>query len=65
MKAKVILFQLLGVTICSSGAFAQSQFQVAVGDANYDNSFTVIQTADGGYAMAGYSDSFGLGINGE
>ncbi len=33
------------------------------GGVNYDHAYSVVQTSDGGYALAGYTDSYGAGGN--
>jgi hypothetical protein len=38
-----------------------SHFCKAIGGANYDEGKSLIQTSDGGYAIAGYTSSFGAG----
>ena len=40
---------------------AQITFQRTYGSTNYDESYSVAQTADGGYIVAGYTGSFGAG----
>jgi hypothetical protein len=40
---------------------AQTQFQRTLGGTGDDYAISIIQTTDGGYAMAGYTDSFGAG----
>ncbi|MGA2669054.1 MAG: T9SS type A sorting domain-containing protein [Ignavibacteria bacterium] len=41
--------------------FSQTQFQIAVGGTNYDCATCIINTSDGGYAVAGWTYSFGAG----
>jgi hypothetical protein len=53
-----IFFSALGKT---GGAFAQSQFQRAIGGTNNDDAWSIKQTTDGGYAVAGETNSFGAG----
>jgi Secretion system C-terminal sorting domain/Domain of unknown function (DUF5122) beta-propeller len=40
---------------------AQTQFQLAIGGAGGDRAYSIIRTTDGGYAVAGYTDSFVAG----
>src|SRR4030095_12871781 len=40
---------------------AQTQFQVTIGGTANDYAASIIQTADGGYAVAGATQSFGAG----
>ena len=43
-------------------SLAQAQFAVAVGGPDYDYGRSVVQTSDGGFAIAGSAQSFGIGI---
>jgi hypothetical protein len=56
-----ILFILLSedLLICQT----QTKFQLAVGGSGSEYANSVIQTSDGGYAIAGYTNSFGAGGN--
>ncbi len=45
----------------SVSADSCSAFCVAIGGANTDLGRSIIQTADGGYAITGYTNSFGIG----
>jgi hypothetical protein len=38
------------------------QWSRTYGGTNYDSAYSVVQTGDGGYALAGYTDSYGAGI---
>jgi hypothetical protein len=42
-------------------SFGNVQWNMTYGGAGYDEAFCVVQTTDGGYALAGDSDSFGDG----
>src|SRR5580693_2390541 len=47
----------------SPGIFAQmSQGQLAIGGASDDYAYSVVQANDGGYVMAGKTDSYGAGF---
>src|SRR5437667_383958 len=46
-----------------SNLFAQTQWQRAIGGTGEDGASSIIQTTDGGYAVAGYTLSFGAGKN--
>jgi hypothetical protein len=48
---------LLFVGLCQ----AQTQFALAVGGADSDFGYSVVQTTDGGYAVVGHTESFGAG----
>ncbi len=43
------------------GAFQNEQWNVTFGGAKDDGAYSVIQTTDGGYAVAGFTSSFGAG----
>ena len=57
---KNLLFLILTI-FTTLYCFAQSQFQFAVGGTNNDYANSIIQTTDGGYAVTGYTNSFGNG----
>lgn len=58
---KKLIFILL-ITICSLQFInAQTQWQRTIGGTNHDHPYSIIQTADGGYAAAGYTYSFAVG----
>lgn len=59
MRIKAIIITLA----FSGGISAQTQFQRTIGGTDQDYALSIIQTADGGYAAAGYTHSFGAGIN--
>jgi Secretion system C-terminal sorting domain/Domain of unknown function (DUF5122) beta-propeller len=66
MKYSILFFSFvvcfLFFVICPIGmpsAQAQTQFQEVIGGTNNDDASTIIQTTDGGYAIAGGTDSFG------
>ena len=50
----IFYFHFLNIT-------TQSQFQFAIGGTNHDYAYSIIQTTDGGYAVAGYTYSFAAG----
>jgi hypothetical protein len=65
MKNSILFFSFalccLYSVVCPIGmpsAQAQTQFQLAIGGAGGDRAYSIIRTTDGGYAMAGYTDSF-------
>src|SRR5438034_769806 len=49
------------LTLQTFNCFAQSQFQRTIGGINSDYAYSIIQSADGGYAVAGYTNSLGAG----
>jgi hypothetical protein len=44
-----------------TGAYQREQWNVTFGGASDDGAFSVIQTSDGGFAVAGFTGSFGAG----
>ena len=44
-----------------TGAYQQEQWNVTFGGAKDDGASIVIQTVDGGFAVAGFTNSFGAG----
>ncbi len=55
---KLVLLALLLVAICP----AYSQFARSVGGTNEDYGYSLVQTSDGGFAVAGRTESFGAGV---
>jgi hypothetical protein len=53
MKTLTIIFFLISVQV-----YGQNQFQRTIGGNLEENSFSIIQTTDGGYAIAGYSETY-------
>jgi len=53
-----VLYDFLLVKTDASGTM---QWNKIYGGAGYDDAFSVVQMSDGGYALAGYTDSFGAG----
>jgi hypothetical protein len=47
--------------LVKTDALGVMQWNRTYGGAHYDYAFSVVQTTDGGYAMAGYTQSFGAG----
>ena len=45
------------------GAYQKPQWNMTFGGAKDEGALSVIQTADGGYAVVGYANSFGAGLN--
>jgi hypothetical protein len=56
------LFLILLISACSLQIVnTQTQFQRTIGGSGDDHATPIIQTTDGGYAAAGYTNSFGAG----
>ena len=50
------------VALFTQYAHAQVRFAKTYGGTNWDQAFSVHQTSDGGYIVAGYTNSFGAGV---
>ena len=59
---KKIVFILILVSSLALNTFPQTQFRKLIGGFSEDVAESMIQTSDGGYIMAGSTDSFGSGI---
>ena len=57
---KIISIVILAV-FQTINCFGQSLFQVAIGGTSVEWAESIIQTTDGGYAVAGWTESFGAG----
>ena len=58
----IVLFVVF-ISLLSIPCFSQTQFARAIGGANYDCAYSIIQTVDSGYAIAGVTKSYaGLGV---
>ncbi len=58
-KTIILAITIIGIaTVCG----AQSQFVRVISGDNTDLAKSLIQTTDGGYAIAGYTESYGLGV---
>lgn len=56
----ILIITLLAINYTQRDkCLAQSQWQLTIGGTNNDFAYSIIQTTDGGYAVAGYSWSFG------
>ncbi len=61
MKAKIIFIFVGLLFSISIPSFAQIRFQKTFGGSNNDQGYSVQQTTDGGYIIAGITNSFGHG----
>ncbi len=52
-------FSIFNISLFS--CLAQTQFQLAIGGTGLDDASIIIQTTDGGYIVAGGTNSFGAG----
>ena len=59
---KKIVFILILASCLVLNTFPQTQFRKLIGGFDEDVAESIIQTSDGGYALAGYTFSFGVGI---
>jgi predicted secreted protein len=57
----ICILQLTWTTRVSAFGPPTLEWQKTYGGAEYDSAFSVVQTNDGGYAIAGETDSFGAG----
>jgi hypothetical protein len=62
MKNSILLLSFVVYFLYSSLCTAQIQFQRTVGGINVEIAKSIIRTTDGGYAVAGYTGSFGAGL---
>ncbi|MBK5284855.1 MAG: T9SS type A sorting domain-containing protein [Bacteroidia bacterium] len=60
MKKIITLVITIGI-IFSVNGFSQVTFQKYIGGSAYDEAYSIIQTGDGGYAVCGYTQSYGAG----
>ncbi|HEY3251244.1 MAG TPA: hypothetical protein VGK25_09010, partial [Ignavibacteria bacterium] len=60
---KRLFFILVVKPALSLIIFSQSTFQQTIGGPGNEYGNSIIQTPDGGYALAGYTNSFGAGGN--
>ena len=49
--------------LVKTDAYGNIEWNKTYGGPDYDRAWSVIQTSDGGYAIAGYTESFGAGLN--
>lgn len=58
MKLKIIVHLIILFCLTSPILKSQTQFKSVVGGTQRDEAWSIVQTSDGGYAIAGYSFSF-------
>jgi len=58
---KLFLLLLLIINVSLQTVNSQTQFQRTIGGTINDDAFSIIQTTDGGFAVAGSTNSFGAG----
>ena len=51
-------FIVFSITICVHAFGVSSTWSINYGGADYDSAYSIQETSDGGYVVAGYSDSF-------
>ncbi len=61
MKKIIYLMLIIHCTLTIDNCLSQTQFQRAIGGTDDDYANSIIQTTDGGYAVAGTTRSFGAG----
>jgi len=61
VKTIIIIFATLSFSLLNSALNAQITFQRIFGGANEDYAYSIHQTVDDGYIIAGYTTSFGAG----
>jgi hypothetical protein len=59
--ASVVLFVLLSLPLISLVGASSEMWSQTYGGASSDSAEAMVQTSDGGYALAGYTTSFGAG----
>jgi hypothetical protein len=55
----LFLYSLSLIIVISADALSQNHFELSVGGPSHDYAESIIQTSDGGYAIAGYTFNFG------
>jgi len=61
MKKLFVLISILSITAIGTNAIQAAQWAKTYGGSNEEESYSVQQTSDGGFIMAGYTNSFGAG----
>jgi hypothetical protein len=59
--AIMVLFVLVSFPFVSSVGASSELWSQSYGGAEYDSAYSLVETSDGGYALAGYTKSFGAG----
>jgi len=62
MKTAILFLSFIFLCFFTfQNSFSQSSFQLAIGGSGNDTAYAIIQTFDGGYALAGVTNSYGAG----
>jgi len=57
----LLLISMFTLALCSRSGIAASGWSQTYGGSGDDEAYSLVQTSDGGYALAGFTDSYGAG----